>query len=65
MKFNELSPEMQEQIRKAFPQELLEKAEKCESIEEIMDMIDKENLELTKEQLELVAGGCWGSGHRC
>lgn len=58
MNIEELSPELQEQIKEAFSPELLEKAKTAQSMEELLDLVASEGMELSEEQLELVAGGC-------
>ena len=58
MNINDLSPELQEQIKEAFSPELLEKAKAAQSMEELLDIVEAEGIELSDEQLELVAGGC-------
>ncbi|MBQ6454003.1 MAG: hypothetical protein IJJ14_06580 [Coriobacteriales bacterium] len=58
MNFENLSPEVQEQIKEAFSPELLERAKKAQSMEELLDIAEKEGIVLSDEQLELVAGGC-------
>ena len=60
MNINDLSPERQEQIKEAFSPELLEKAKAAQSMEELLDIVEAEGIELSDEQLELVAGGCGG-----
>lgn len=44
------------------------KARKCSSVDELLELADKEGIELTDEQLDGVAGGnSWGGsddGHR-
>ena len=60
MNINDLSPELQEQIKEAFSPELLEKAKAAQSMEERLDIVEAEGIELSDEQLELVAGGCGG-----
>ena len=58
MNFENLSPEVQEQIKEAFSPELLERAKNAQSMEELLDIAEKEGIVLSDEQLELVAGGC-------
>jgi hypothetical protein len=60
MNITDLSPELQEQIKEAFSPELLEKAKAAQSMEELLDIVEAEGIELSDEQLELVAGGCGG-----
>ena len=60
MNINDLSPELQEQIKEAFSPELLEKAKAAQSMEELLDIVEAEGIELSDAQLELVAGGCGG-----
>lgn len=60
MNINDLSPELQEQIKEAFSPELLEKAKAAQSMEELLDIVEAEGIVLSDEQLELVAGGCGG-----
>lgn len=42
--------------------ELREKAQACNSPEEMLALAKKEGYKLTEEQLESVAGGGWGGG---
>ena len=66
MNINDLSPELQEQVKEAFSPELLEKAKAAQSMEELLDIVESEGMELSDEQLELVAGGCGGCyGYNC
>ena len=66
MNFEDLSPEVRKQIEEAFSPELLEKAKGAQSMEELLDIVEKEGMELSDEQLELVAGGCGGCyGYNC
>lgn len=58
MNIEDLSPEIQEQIKEAFSPELLEKAKSAQSMEELLDIVEEEGVVLSDEQLELVAGGC-------
>ena len=57
MNIENLSPEVQERIKEAFSPELLERAKGAQSMEELLDIVERENIELSEEQLELVAGG--------
>ena len=60
MSFADLSPEVQGQIKDAFSPELLERAKAAQSMEELLDIVENAGVELSDEQLELVAGGCCG-----
>lgn len=60
MNFENLSPEVQEQIKEAFSPELLERAKNAKSMEELLDIVEKEGIVLSDQQLEIVAGGCGG-----
>lgn len=42
--------------------ELLEKAKKCQSPEDLLALANEEGYEITDEELELVSGGSWGGG---
>ena len=45
---------------------MLERAKDAQSMEELLDIVESEGMELTDEQLELVAGGCGGCyGYNC
>ena len=57
MDLSNISPELKEQIKSAFTPEQIEKIKECESLDEVFTMLGDEGIELTNEQLELVAGG--------
>ena len=53
MNFDELTPEQQE------------KARACKSADELLALAQSEGLELSAEQLEVISGGSWNTGHAC
>ncbi len=46
------------------PEELREKASACRTAEELLELADKNDIELPAEALEAAAGGC-GGGRKC
>ena len=45
--------------------ELLAKVEACESMNELVSLLNEEGVDLTDEQLENISGGDdWGGGHK-
>jgi len=50
---------MKEELLKGLTEEQIKKAKACKSQEEVLKLAKEEGVELTSEQLEVIAGGGW------
>ena len=52
-----LKAETKKALTDSFSPELIAKVENCGSAQEVFDLLDKEKIELSEDQLDLIAGG--------
>ena len=52
---------MKEELLKGLTKEQIERFQACHNEREILALAKEEGIELTEEQLDAVAGGCWSN----